>query len=84
MRLDQLVENNIFLIHGKDLARAEGVNFAPCGRGIVDYDYYFQRVKQIGYDGPMIIHGVHPESLFEESVAFMKKAIMDAGMALDD
>ena len=79
-RTFDMFEDDIVLLHGKDLAHKPGVNFASCGKGIVDFDYFLERVKQIGYDGPMIIHGVHPESLFPESVDYMKDAIARAGL----
>ena len=79
-RTFDMFENDIVLVHGKDLAHKAGVHFASCGKGIVDFDYFLTRIREIGYQGPMIIHGVHPEELFPESVEYMKKAIARAGL----
>ncbi|MDL2294944.1 sugar phosphate isomerase/epimerase [Ruminococcaceae bacterium OttesenSCG-928-D13] len=77
-RTFDLLQDRIVLVHGKDLANKPGLHFTSCGKGIVDFDYCLGRVKQIGYSGPMIIHGVHSEQLFPDSVEYMKGAIAKA------
>lgn len=75
-----LFEEDIALVHGKDLAREPGIHFAVCGEGIVDFDYFLERCKGMGYTGPMIIHGVKEEDKFPRCVAYMKERIAAAGL----
>jgi len=43
--------------------------FEPCaaGKGILDFDYYLRNLRQTGFPGPLIIHGLQ-----EEEVAFSR------------
>ncbi|MBC8530703.1 sugar phosphate isomerase/epimerase family protein [Gehongia tenuis] len=79
-RTFDLFEEDIALVHGKDLARRPGVHFAVCGEGIVDFDYFLERCRKMGYTGPMIIHGVKEEDKFPRCAAYMKERIERAGL----
>lgn len=47
------------IAHAKD--RLSDGRFTVAGRGVVDYPHYFNVLRQIGFDGPLIVHGLEPE-----------------------
>jgi len=51
----------IILAHAKDRDR----NFNPCaaGKGILDFPYYVQWLKQSGFNGPLILHGLEEDEV---------------------
>lgn len=69
------VGQEVILAHGKDIAEGDGVNFAPTGKGIVDYDLFLSLLERCGYRGPMILHGIYDESLMAGCVEFMHKKL---------
>jgi sugar phosphate isomerase/epimerase len=60
-----LLGDTIVIAHAKDRT----TNFKPCaaGKGILDFDYYLRHLKQSGFAGPLIMHGLQ-----EEEVAFSR------------
>ncbi|MBS4200753.1 sugar phosphate isomerase/epimerase [Bacillus sp. FJAT-49732] len=70
-----LLGNDIYLAHGKDIK--EGGNLIPtyAGDGIVDFEYFLEKLDQVDYTGGMLLHGIHDESFFSESVAFINDVI---------
>jgi sugar phosphate isomerase/epimerase len=74
-----LLGQDIVLAHGKDVLAADEVRFAEPGLGIVDYPHYFSRLREYGYRGGLILHGIHDESGFAPSVARMRAAMEMAG-----
>ena len=64
----ELVGKDIVLAHGKDLFLDEGISFGAAGRGILDFAEYIGLLKEYGYDGALIMHG-----LTEEQVPDSKK-----------
>ncbi|MDR3122148.1 MAG: sugar phosphate isomerase/epimerase [Clostridiales bacterium] len=66
-----LLGRNIALAHGKDILEGPGLDFAPAGQGIVDFDYYRALLAEYGYSGGMILHGIKREEDFSDSVRFM-------------
>ena len=73
------LEKDIILAHGKDIKEGPGVSCTAPGRGIVDYDYFLERLRACGYEGPMILHGIKDEADFPASVAFMKEKVWAGG-----
>ena len=71
---------DIILAHGKDVCASDSVQFTAPGLGIVDYDFYFDLLKQIGYSSGLILHGIHDEQAFEPSLDFTKKKLAQAGL----
>jgi sugar phosphate isomerase/epimerase len=66
--LDQsfsLLSDAIVIAHAKDRTTA----FKPCaaGKGILDFEYYLRHLKQSGFSGPLIMHGLE-----EKEVAFSR------------
>jgi sugar phosphate isomerase/epimerase len=46
----------IALAHLKDRRRDGGV--AAAGAGVVDFDGFLSRLHQVGFDGPVVTHGL--------------------------
>jgi sugar phosphate isomerase/epimerase len=60
-----LLGNAIVIAHAKD--RNNDFKACAAGKGILDFDYYLQGLKKIGFTGPLIMHGLE-----EEDVAFSR------------
>ena len=60
-----LIGDAIGIAHAKDRNK----EFQACapGKGILDFEYYLQCLKEIGFTGPLIMHGLE-----EEDVAFSR------------
>jgi sugar phosphate isomerase/epimerase len=56
----ELVGAEIVLAHAKDLDRDGEAGHLPAGRGRLDYPYYLGLLRQSGYDGALILHGLKP------------------------
>jgi sugar phosphate isomerase/epimerase len=53
----------IVLAHAKDLTHDGEAGHAAAGKGVLDYDHYLRCLKKIGYDGPLIMHGLAEEEV---------------------
>ena len=67
-----LLGGEIILAHAKELGRDGQPGGLPPGAGALDWGHYLARLRQAGFDGPLILHG------FEErdtagSVSFLRK-----------
>lgn len=51
----------VALAHGKDIRESEGIDFCAAGEGIVDFPYFLERLKDSGYQGVMMLHGIYEE-----------------------
>ncbi|NLI52698.1 MAG: sugar phosphate isomerase/epimerase [Clostridiales bacterium] len=69
----QLLGRDIILAHGKDMMPGGDMIFTSAGRGIVAYEEFLKLLDQYDYRGNIILHGMHDESEFAFSVAFMKE-----------
>ena len=47
----------------------------PAGQGLLDYDDYLARLRQIGFRGPLIVHGLQ-EGQVGECLSFLRKKIL--------
>jgi sugar phosphate isomerase/epimerase len=54
-----LLADRIVLAHAKD-RRPDG-GFTTAGRGVLDYRHYLTRLKIVGFDGPIVTHGLAPQ-----------------------
>lgn len=70
---------DIILAHGKDIAESDGIDFAPVGEGIIDYDLFLQLLKKYSYKGNMVLHGIYKETLMTPSVEFIRRKILENG-----
>lgn len=68
-----LLEEHIELVHGKDLVRGEGVAFTYAGNGIIDFGLLREKLKNSGYEGAIILHGIKNRFEFSSAVKNMKK-----------
>ncbi len=67
-----LLGEEIVIAHAKDvLDTGEPV---AAGRGELDYDLYLEGLREVGFEGPLILHGID-ESEVEESVAFLNSRL---------
>ena len=64
----------------KDLRYGEGTQFTGCGMGMLDFDYYLEALKRIGYTDTMIIHGVKKEDDFPYCTNFIQQKMQLAGL----
>lgn len=57
----QVIGRDIVLAHGKDLFLKEGISFGAAGEGLLDFREYFRLLKEYGYTGAVIMHGLTEE-----------------------
>lgn len=69
-----LLGGDIILAHAKDVCEGDETVFAAPGMGIVDYPLYFRLLREAGYDGSLILHGIHGEDEFGPAIAAMREA----------
>ena len=65
----------IHLAHGKDILEGSGLDFTYAGNGIVDFPYFIHRLKEIGYRGGMVLHGIKREAEFPSAVRYVREVI---------
>jgi sugar phosphate isomerase/epimerase len=58
-RAVETLAGRIAMAHAKD-RKADG-GFATAGTGIVDFPDFFDRLRQAGFDGPVVTHGLSAE-----------------------
>lgn len=75
-----LLGSDIVAVHGKDIKAGPALDFTYAGNGIVDFDYFLERLKECGFDGSIILHGAHAEDEIPKSVRFMKDKLKAHGM----
>ena len=80
----QSLGNDIILAHAKELNVAGDAGQEAGGTDLLDYDCYLAELRQIDYDGPLIMHGL-AENQVAQRVQFLKtklsKACATAGAA---
>ena len=64
----ELLGKDIVIAHAKDVKSTGEV--VAAGRGGLDYDRYLENLRRVGFEGPLILHGLE-ESEVEGSVAFL-------------
>ncbi len=73
-----LLGDRIVMAHAKD--RTADGRFATAGKGVLDYPHYLRQLKAIGFDGPLIAHGL-AEAEAPETARFLKREMAAAGFA---
>jgi sugar phosphate isomerase/epimerase len=53
-----LLGGDIALAHAKDLSRDGAAGHEAAGQGVLDYPHYLRLLRQSGYAGPLILHGL--------------------------
>ena len=70
----ELLGKDIVIAHAKDLADSHDLKFTAAGEGCLDFPYYIGLLKQYGYDGALIMHGLSHEQV-PKSKAFLGKLL---------
>jgi sugar phosphate isomerase/epimerase len=52
------------------------------GKGDLDYDLYLKYLNEVGYRGPLIMHGLAEEEV-EGSLAYLRRKLAEAGIGED-
>jgi sugar phosphate isomerase/epimerase len=71
----ELLGEDIVIAHAKDVKSTGEV--VAAGRGELDYDRYLENLRGVGFEGPVILHGLG-ESQVERSVAFLRAKLVKA------
>ena len=66
-----LLSKDIVIAHGKDLDRDGEAGHLAAGKGLLDYGHYVSLLSNLGFDAPIILHGLS-ETEVPESVAFIR------------
>ena len=71
-----LLGDSIRLAHAKDLEQDGDVGHQAAGTGLLDYDHYLVCLRQIGFDGSLILHSLEEEQV-AASAAFVRERMND-------
>lgn len=69
-----LLGGDIALAHAKDLDHDGDAGHLPAGHGLLDYDRYLRGLREVGYTGPVVLHGL-AEGQVTGCVAFLERRI---------
>ena len=70
-----LLGDDVVLAHGKDLLETPGIEFTGAGKGIIDFDYFFSELENIGYNNGFILHGIKQEKDIPFCVDYIMKKV---------
>ena len=62
---------DIVLAHAKDLDHDGDAGGLPAGHGLLDYAHYCDLLRQIGFDGTILLHGLSEDQL-QDCAAFVR------------
>ncbi len=65
---------DIAVAHAKDLSHDGDAGHEPAGKGVLDYDYYLQLLKQHEFKGALITHGLS-ESQAPKCARFLREKL---------
>ncbi len=71
-RAFSLLGEDVALAHGKDVLQAPVPTFTAPGLGIVDYPFFFAQLRQVGYQGSLILHGIKSQEELAPSMERMR------------
>ena len=63
---------DVVLAHGKDILPSDGIRFCATGEGIVDFPYFLEKLRQTGYAGDMLLHGIYEEEKMPKRLAWLR------------
>jgi sugar phosphate isomerase/epimerase len=69
-----LLGREIVLAHAKDLSRDGEAGHEAAGTGLLDYDHYVALLREVGFDGPLILHSLQ-EAQVPGCVAFLRSKL---------
>ena len=61
-----MLRDEIAIAHAKD--RNNDFKACSAGKGVLDFEYYLRCLEEIGFTGPLIMHGLE-----EEDVTFSRE-----------
>ena len=64
----------IVAAHGKDILEGDGISFCGTGRGIVDFPYMAEKLKEAGFAGDMFLHGIYDPDDMPRALAYWLEA----------
>jgi sugar phosphate isomerase/epimerase len=70
----ELLGRDIVLAHAKDLNHDGEAGQVAAGHGRLDYPYYLARLRDVGYCGPLILHGLAQDQV-DGCVAFLREVL---------
>jgi sugar phosphate isomerase/epimerase len=76
----ELLGGDLLLAHAKDVNGSGEV--VAVGKGDLDYDLYLKYLNEVGYRGPLIMHGLAEEEV-EGSLAYLRRKLAEAGIGED-
>ena len=68
----ELLGGRIAMAHAKD--RDASGKFVAAGRGVIDFRHFIKHLKRVGFDGPLVTHGLD-EAEAPTVAAFLKEAL---------
>lgn len=69
---------DVVLAHGKDIRAGADIDFCATGLGIVDFPYMLERLKALGFEGDMVLHGIYDEADMPRALSFIGSIVKNA------
>jgi sugar phosphate isomerase/epimerase len=76
----ELLGKDLLLAHAKDVSGSGKV--VAVGKGNLNYDLYLKHLSEVGYGGPLVMHGLAEEEV-EGSLAFLRRKLAEVGIGED-
>lgn len=76
----ELLAGKIVIAHAKDLDRDGEAGHLAAGTGLLDYDHYLKSLKEVGFEGPLILHGLSEDQV-PGCVAFLREKLQAQDIA---
>jgi sugar phosphate isomerase/epimerase len=73
-----LLGGDIALAHAKDLDHDGDAGHLPAGKGLLDYPLYLSLLRQTGFDGVIILHGLRADEV-DECATFLRGHLSTQG-----
>lgn len=65
----------ISLAHAKDVSYKNPPHYGAAGTGVLNYSLYIKLLREIGYAGPLILHGLSEQEV-PVSVSYVKSFLI--------
>ena len=73
----ELLGGDLLLAHAKDVKGSGEI--VAAGKGDLHYDLYLKHLRDAGYGGPLVMHGLAEEEV-EGSLAFLRRKLAEVGI----
>ena len=74
-----LLGGEIIAAHAKDFVSKGGaIEHVAAGRGVLDYDHYLGKLREAGFSGPLVLHGLE-EAEVDGARLFLERALAESG-----